>query len=208
MNYYKIPLAFIALGSMIACGKTTDDIKNTIEASSIMGNWKGTCNGSGILDRSYQEFYGFDGANFTLAQEYYKNSDCSEPIAQLVYSGTLELDGENDVKAERINLTYEKASLTVMTEDGASLLDTLNFCGVDQWEAGKTVDLSSQSADTLCPVTDMGTKTFDIAKEVDHQLFFGKSDGDKDKSASEKRPSDLDRENPFVETDREFDSGM
>lgn len=185
-----------------ACGKspaeTVRDAQNSIKNSDLNHSWQEEgCRDSGALKlagASTRVVYEFHENHVIRKEQYFANTDCRELAVTLVYSGTFEKRDEVQKDVTQLNFQFTQAQAIAESDAGRGFLETTKFCGESGWKIGSPVDLTARTRDSLCPVSNLPMNTWDIYSIENDRLFFGRGD---DKGSPEKRPSVLNRDQPF-----------
>ena len=206
----KASIGLIVATSLIGCGKgkvdnAVEGAKNVVKEHKMMGTWESKCKESKILGSSMKEFYKFSGNSFIKTSEFAATKDCTEPSARMQYEGTFKVADKSDKvdDARNIDMEYKTAILLPFTKTGVDLLNAIHFCGVTDWQVGKKHDLTVPSVATLCPVSNMPMKRYDIVTVEDKKLLLGVGEND-GLTTVDKRPLEFDRDEPFIESKHEL----
>lgn len=194
--------AFAALAS--GCGDakdTVEELAGSIDASELQHDFADErCReplALKVIGGSKRTGYKFSGKDVTRNEQYFSEGDCKDAVAvNVVYRGSYDKKNEIQDNVHAIDMTFGKVLVTPLTDAGVKTLNTFNLCGVSDWAVGREVDVTGASRDAKCPVIGTPQAIFDIYTTSDNQLFFGKGD-DGDKSAAEKRPTEINREIPY-----------
>jgi len=141
-----------------------------------------------------RESFQFSGNNVKHTIDLFAAGENKTPIVTIFYSGTYERGEDLGNDTYQINFSYDKAEMVARNATAVQFLNTMSFCGKNDFAVGKTVNMTADSSNELCPLEDMPSHVFDIYKVEGDRVFFGKGD----KTSADKRPKDLDRDNPFV----------
>lgn len=146
----------------------------------------------------------FTGEEFSHVSHYYEDGNCQNEAMKVQYSGRYELKDVANVdpaSASGINVRYEKVSVDTVNNTGRDLLNVAVFCGKSDWSAGQSIDLTSESDQALCPLSNVPFEKYDLYLVEDDRLYFGttlSSDGPNTDSA---RPTRINREVVLVPAD-------
>lgn len=196
-------LAMAFAGAMLgACANKNDEteVVNTVDpdvqAAGLQSTWKSGCHNVALdvlsLDSQTVE-YQF-GSDVNRVTTYYDADTCATPVLKIVEWGTYEnfdpVEGHH-----KIDIQWQKVSITPMTDTTRDLLNTVGFCGFQQWSTNGERDVTAQSS--IDPVVDRcWVKTprgqFDLVHISGSNLQLGATTPDLDKTSAEKRPTAID----------------
>jgi hypothetical protein len=197
-------LVLVVFISLFGCShkKTNSNyeaIKNTGREFGLMDTWESKCEASKLLGLSMKNYYNFSGNDFIKVTEFSNNSNCSDPSLSVQYKGSFKLADKSErlVDARNIDFDYQMANLKAQTKESVKLLNSIHFCGKDNYVVDEKHNLTNESDDNICPLANIPFKRYDLMMVKDKKLFFGV--GDEVKMVNVKdRPYDLDLENPLV----------
>lgn len=118
----------------------------------------------------------------------------STPALTIFYRGTYKRGSDIGDKTFEIDMTYNTVEVVARTEDALKLLNSLTFCGKNDFVLGQAANLTNNANDQLCPLDDLPKTVYDIYKVEGERVFFGKGD----KTRADARPRELDRESPYI----------
>jgi hypothetical protein len=147
-----------------------------------------------VLGGSERDTFTFSGNEVQKAVDIYPGPEGGTPVMTVIYKGTYSRGNDLGNETYQIDLSYKTVELVARNEDAVKVLNTLNFCGKSDFALGVNADLTANSPEGLCPLDDTPSVVYDIYKVEGDRVFFGKGD----KTSAEKRPTELDRENPFI----------
>lgn len=164
--------------------------------------WASRC-GNVSLDllglSSRTESYDF-GANLQRSQTFFAEDNCVTPVIRVDENGSYDLGQKLANGAYPLDLQIQTVAITPLAQNGADLLNAAQFCGVNDWAVGQARNVTSSTGDFV--LNKCWTKTpralSDLALVDGDQLLLGLVSEGADKSAPEKRPTQLDRSNPFA----------
>lgn len=174
--------------------------------SALSGQWKSEC-----LDLGEGLHHGVSiEIKYTFKEEdifekqiiQHAGDDCGAPITSELQTGQYflsDLAGKNDTW--KLDLIYEKVTLSVFASNTAKNYETSKFCGVENW----TVDKPSTVTGKTCGLIDKpqkGEEFFDIVKKKDEKtLQFGLVDSSKNGKSEKRRPIKIDDASSYARTE-------
>ncbi|MEQ1876619.1 MAG: hypothetical protein ABL958_08230 [Bdellovibrionia bacterium] len=136
----------------------------------------------------------FAGNDVTKTVDVYASQDGSQPIITIFYKGTYTRGNDIGNDTWELDLNYTSVEVVARTDAAVKVLNTLSFCGKNDFATGVNANLSATSAEATCPLDDVPFSRYDIYKVEGDKVYFGTGD----KTTKETRPKDLDRDHPFV----------
>jgi hypothetical protein len=181
-----------------------------LKATDLQGNWQSGCISSiagGLFghERKRIELAGdkaifvTEGSAPSIAGAILTpdKSPCADPIGEVREEGSFDTGGDAQ-GGHKIQFKIEKVSLKANGDLGAKALNVINACGINDWKAGESRDVTkaTQEGSIKC----WGDKTpftlYDIYTIEGTRLFLGKGQ-ERGKESEDGRPRDLDREMAF-----------
>ncbi len=135
---------------------------------------RSSCEGSSLIDLSERNSLEFNGNTFKRVQRYYSSSDCSTTEAAVVeYSGEFTVDeNEDSARAGDMNISLTKGTIKVNDESAADILSVANFCGVENYEAGKSYEITGEQTEGTCPIMNMPVDLYGSYEIDDNKLIL------------------------------------
>ncbi|MBY0370310.1 hypothetical protein K2X33_06455 [bacterium] len=185
---------------LAACGR---EITQRLQDPQLMKTWENTEADGGVVRLPMKSFIKYSGDDFEEVYTFYEKSDRAVPAAELRYSGTFFLHDKQASGNRAIDFDYRKAQLVALTEKGRKILEGLDVCGFETFEINKPNEITNIKKGLDCPFRQVPTKQFGLYRIEDGKLLVGDGWGFKSVATAEKdRPSDLDRDNPLVASQR------
>ncbi|MGE4232021.1 MAG: hypothetical protein AB7F43_01715 [Bacteriovoracia bacterium] len=178
--------------------------KNVFEGVQAIGTWEGDCRSSSLLKLSYRPFYTFKGDAFTMTEEYYSNKDCHNPAIRIQYKGTYDIRSDVGDGAKEINLAYNGAYVEPLNDSGKNALEKSGYCGYKHWNVGQLRDITADTQQTLCPVSEIPYVEYNIFRVDNDRLYLGKSSLFSSLKQRSNRPSQLEIKRPFRKSEQTF----
>lgn len=168
-----------------------DATTNTAEDPSLQGTFVGTCYGAGFIPASTIDTYQFEGNSFTQTSVYYTSNDCAADsrLGELRYEGEFTIDSDSDAvqNGGAVDVTVNNAVAVVDNQTFADLLNSVNYCGANNYAPGNEVKLSPEQTDDItCLVDDLPSTRYG-AYTVDGETLYLNPDGLKGMSTSEEQ---------------------
>lgn len=177
MNYLKkLSLLLLIPATFTACDSDDNPVTELVDGIDeqvtkyveLQEAWNSECGDSRLLNTSVRTTYEFDGDDFSDTKTLFSDTGCSEVIGLISMTGTYEIDGDEDEKD--LNLTYNTLKVRVDTEAAVTVLNAVNFCGVDDWQSGQTRDIATVGNDqcyiSSLPKTKYGKVLVDDSEDV------------------------------------------
>jgi hypothetical protein len=207
-NYLTKSLALSAALVTGGCGSLGDKddapeegketIENIVNGIDLVGTtWVGECYESDLLERSVRETYVFKGDDIVHVWALFDDAECENQLAEVKYAGEYKLKAEDLGASERkIDMNFAGAAATVNSENGTSVLETLDFCGIESWPMDQEIVLTDAVNSSLCPLPDLPSVDYDFLSADGNKLYFGTP---RSTTASEEdRPTEVNSEVVFV----------
>lgn len=206
MNVLK-NISCLVVGSalLVACGKTTKDVVQTIEEPTLMKTWSAGCGKSELLDVSAKSFYQFAGKDLTKAYELYNDDKCATAVAVVKQEGAFDLRGSDTrtADAKALDFHYRKIVVTALNADGQKLLEKVGFCDQNQWPLNQPVDVTAKVGGLKCPLPKVRDE-FDIYRVNGETLWFGEGKFFGRAESADKRPTKIDTDKAYKPENRSF----
>ncbi|MBF0206668.1 MAG: hypothetical protein HQK53_07240 [Oligoflexia bacterium] len=170
-------------------------VKNVVAYPSLVERkWENDCQEAGIVGLSSKDLYEFKGSSFDRVVSLYEDRECKNLGGTITYHGSFQVNSNqlND-KSRDIKFTYNKVLVRPNTEKIVSALMAMKLCGHEDWVVGKEVDVTSNSASIVCPVSKTPNVKYNIVLIEDNVLFFGKDEVDTEAA----RDTSVERNEPF-----------
>ncbi len=191
---------FACIFALAACSDSSEDaINNTLQDPELNGRYTSACGASDLLDLSMRETFRFEAdGTLTRYQEFYQEADCSdaEILGTVTLSGSFAVDKETstDFVGSRIKIdlseAYVKASKPLMVD----ALNTVNFCGANDYSLNNEVAISGGTGDLTCPVQDVPAVLYGVYREDDGDLYFNEGGLSSMAQDPQERPQTIDQE--------------
>jgi len=203
-----IPLAVTLSGCQKAndvatqIGGPTDKEVKTLELHSL---WKTPCVKAGLL----LEVFGFPaqktemdfGASHSSTTILYREDNCQNAAIRIIENGAYSLGNKVADNVYELNEHYDSVAITPLNADGVNALNTIRACGFTDWNSGVGKDVTAQSSTTPA-LARCWMKTprdvFDIVMVTGNVIKFGLEKNGLDKSAPQKRPTEVDQSSVFA----------
>ena len=202
-NYLsRLTMAFLGL-LVSGCGGAgakdpVQAAKNEANAPQLTDHWESNCIKSKVLDASLRINYDFGGDIFKETQVYFSEEDCrlDAVAATLEYSGTFKV--YTNSSPNQLDFDYTQALLTAKNERGRSLLDDLDFCGVEVWTINEVQNITTRERSLKCPIKGTPHARLDIFRVIgDNRLEMGSGYIEKAADQPAERPSEFAADAPF-----------
>lgn len=127
-----------------------------------------------------------------MSVEEYLDQKCNIPLLSIFKElGFLSRESIGSLpNTKKIDLTLVRATVTPTGEGVADLLNSHAWCGINNWQTGKPVDVVGRICckGELIPAGKLGYSIYSIQ---DDTLLLGQESGALDGSSEEKRPNAL-----------------
>ena len=198
--------ALAAVAMVSGCGKDSDAgraVDRGVKEYDLKHTWTNTCAktalGLDILFPSQVEQYDI-GASLQKVTTMFSEDNCTTPTISFVENGAFSLNDKVTDDTYKLNLDYQSIGVTPLNDAGRDKLNAIKFCGFGDWTTGQLKTVTAQSSDNV--LDRCWTKTprtvFDIAQISSDKLFFGLTDGGKDKTSETTRPVAVDPKVTFT----------
>lgn len=180
---------------LVACSSSDDNAINGVvnDASgngTFDGQWRGQCEvdtDGGSDDLTYV----LNGNGFSSIFGSYSDTFCQSKVLDLAVSGRF-LIGNNvsladGTTASEVDVTISSASIVVATPNGAANANSNALCGITNWAAGVSFDVTNCAQLNLPPPS----TGYDLFLVEGNTIFFGDDSGDG--TSPQTRPSGIDR---------------
>ena len=202
---YKSFLSFLFVGvlaaSVTGCSKddaqdAIDGTKNVADDPELLGTYSGECAGAGFIQAGVQDTYKFEGNSFTRIQTFYSDNTCASDskLGEIKYDGEFKVDSDSDVVTNggAVDITLQSANLNISNQTLADLLNTIQFCGRNDYGIGAEFPLEGSATDDIgCPVETVPSTRYGAYTVDDGKLFLNR-DAIKGMSVKEdERPTEV-----------------
>lgn len=126
---------------------------------------------------------------------YYDDEHCLKPSMSVVIKLKINLIEGSETSPIKIDDTMMETHIVVRDLGVVKYFNSVSFCGHSDWAVGKRVDVTGVQS---CGMPSEGTKFYSIVGFENGRLFTAKTTETLDGSAPEKRPDELNLENPFL----------
>ncbi|HEX4925330.1 MAG TPA: hypothetical protein VFV50_14645 [Bdellovibrionales bacterium] len=147
-----------------------------------------------VLGGYERDSFAFSGNDVIKTVDVYPTETATSAALTIFYRGTYKRGNDIGGETFEIDLSYGSVEVVARTEDALKLLNSLTFCGKNDFVLGQAANLTNNANDPLCPLDDLPMTVYDIYKIEGERVFFGKGD----KTRADARPRELDRDNPFI----------
>lgn len=188
--------------ALVSCGKDDNGSSNPTPAAPapppaqsqsavLQGSWRTACRGRETLGASSAISGAFSGENVLRSLTIYDDPNCKAPAAIIEENGkfTTGASVRDDIYA--IDFAIKSVRAEPLSPNGADTLNTIAFCGIRDWKAGVSRDITPMSADCW---TETPRSNYDIYQRNGNTLTFGDYDEAHDGTAPDKRPTELSQE--------------
>jgi len=189
---------------VLGCGnKTAQQVADQIRGKSnqtrnelgISGDWQSECSKTSIIPnfKSQSERYHFgDDGTFQKKFYFYSDENCQNPSFVRQEDGTLTLHGSATPKEGIVtDFSFTKVSIIPDNKGAVTILNSLDYCGVNSYAIGVATDVTAQSSNTLCKgVKHTPRTTYDIIKLTDDSHLVMGEDGSQEDAKA--RPQNVD----------------
>ena len=201
-----IQYLIILCSALVIGGCDSDDASdvanNITEDPQLNGSFVGPCSGSDILNLSYRQRMTFSGNTFTHERTYFETSDCSDAEA----GGTVELTGEFVVDADgiessdagAIQLELTKALVTPNQTYLVNALNTVGFCGSNDYTLNQEKEITEGTDEFACPVRELPETLYGAYSVEDDRLYLNNGGLSQMSEDGQNRPTILDKNTVYI----------
>lgn len=203
-RFHLIGVVFASLSA--ACGIEAPRIaepelvvarKNPVNPD-FSDHWQSICMRSKMLNASVQFEYEFHPSRYQERQIYYSDNDCRSEsvVAYIQYEGSFRANVA--VTPFQIDLEYEKAFVTAVSELGRRILSDYDFCGIQEWTIDRPEDVSTRQRGNQCPLKETPHTRPEIFRLVGpDRLEFGAGYIEDAAEEPRERPTQFATDSPF-----------
>jgi hypothetical protein len=195
-------LTLIAGLGFAACAKEADKAAAAVDQKAktleINSKWISNCKNV-TLDAfgigSETEDFDF-GASLSKTTLLFQENNCVTATVRITENGSYVVGNKLvNSDAYELNQHFDSVAIMPMNDAGVTQLNLIQACGINDWAVGVQRDVTAKSSDS--PVIDRcWAKTprdlYDIALISTDKLTFGLEKDGKDRTAAEKRPTEID----------------
>ncbi len=175
-----VSFALLTSFSLIGCSEDAKEaIQNVADAPTLQGEFTNKCSSSMLLDASEQTSYKFEGNQFTRSQVFFSEDDCVNEAGRIEYVGDFTAEENYEDTATvggDLNIEVTGAKIIPKTDGLATALNAINFCGVNNYESGKEVELTGVQTRGLCPIDNVPAKLYTTYRTDDINLYLADTD--------------------------------
>lgn len=126
-------------------------------------------------------------SDFGLKITAFEEEDCRKPY--LSYQQYFKIDYFQN---ENLNLKTEKVTYTALTEEVASALRMINYCGLSEWPTGTEINVTGKNCDGFVQLAH-GDIFYQLMKFGSHSMRLGLIDENRDGRSVQTRPVQFDK---------------
>jgi hypothetical protein len=201
-QYLITPVAVLAISSILfGCGKTKDDILEKIDEKlnphSLSRVWEqDNCEDTNLnyWGSSKRIRYEFKGRKAKKKEVYYTDANCKEASITVSYVGKAEVGDEVKKDVKELNLTFNRALVTVHNQSGQTRLNDVKACKKDNWLINESADVTKHADEINCLDTKIPFQVFDIYTVKEGKLYLGRGES---KDHLSERPKHLEKKHVF-----------
>jgi hypothetical protein len=179
----KFYLSIAAATMALSLGACSDDAKDTVhnikEAPNLQGAFNDACATSKIANTSETTRLIFEGNNYTRAQIFYNEPNCTTEVGRVEYKGEFRA-GDDKIEGEKqggnLDLDIQTVTVKVSSPTLAKTLNFMNYCGHTDFADGKEVSISGPQTQGLCPLENVPVKLYTSYKVEGDKLYLGDTD--------------------------------
>ncbi len=124
--------------------------------------------------------------DFVLKITAFEDEDCQVPY--LIYNQYFEID---QIQNENLNLKTKKVTYTAFSEEVASALRMINYCGFSEWQVRSETEVTGKNCDGFIQLAH-GQIFYQLLKLENKVLKFGLTDENRDGRSFQNRPVQFD----------------
>jgi hypothetical protein len=198
----RIQACVLAVSSALLFAGCTD-LFDLNKSALTAGKYSASCSPSvmnlGGQSLSGRDYVGIKDNTYTTGSDFYQGGDCDGPVAMsAAVVATASVTGANKVVPKAVDVTitaYNFALVTFYSQDLTDLGNQMKFCGINDWKASETRNVSGADCGLLnswlaLPANPEQPK-YILVKIENNQLQVSTPDKDYDGSTAEKRPTTL-----------------
>jgi hypothetical protein len=206
MNTRNVITGAVLMLGLVACGQNG---QNPVQATAqqtqaqlaVSGNWDSACSQAGLFGnfKSQKEEYHFgDDGSFEKKYFFYSDPNCQTASFVRLEDGQVSFQGTSPVQnGTPVNFQFQKVSLVPDSQGAADELNTLKYCGVNNYAVGQASDITANSSNSLCiGVTHAPRTTYDSIK-LNDAMHINLGDDAKQEDPG-KRPANVDPQLSFT----------
>ena len=139
------------------------------------------------------------GAHAALTETNFRDPACTQPSVSIESRGTL-FPGGNvllPIGASELDFLFVGVRLTPRDEAAAAYYEREKMCGLEGWKVNEAKEIGGLFCELWgrgrpVPVPRAGLRKYGVVKATPEALYFGRLSPERDASAPEKRPLELD----------------
>ena len=168
----------LATGLVAGCGMLKTSKKNQKAdqiTMALSGEWNSACQKQGWLGfTQLTEAYTFSALGDFEKRSAVFRDNCATPDLVVETGGTYDDLGAavDPADAKNINFTVSQASMTPKSDAAVTMLNTMKYCAIEDWAVNKKSDILDKKCVGIG--YKKGEVVFDIYRQNDSQLVFGK----------------------------------
>jgi hypothetical protein len=194
-------LALTACGKDTQAGREINRISEEIDREAMKGQirqgpyWT-ACQDSAVVGNPFQlpkvrsevDY----GASLQRTTTFFGAGDCNTtPAITIIENGNYEIGSRAANDVYELNESYLSVAITPVTDEGKQALIASNACGTTDWTVGVQKVVTGDTATPGC-WTQTPREVFDIVQKYNSGVQYGQATQDKDKTATDRRPTQLD----------------
>lgn len=200
----KYMMIFCSTFLLIGCDSDdASEVANNIsEDPQLNGSFIGPCSGSDILNLSYRQRMTFSGNTFTHERTYFESNDCSDAevggTVELTGDFIVDADGIEDSDAGAIQLELKRALVTPNQEYLVDALNTVGFCGHDDYVLGNEKEITEGTDEFACPIRELPETLYGAYSVEGDRLYLNNGGLGQMSDDDKNRPTILDKDTVYI----------
>ena len=130
-------------------------------------------------------------SSFAFKVTAFEDEDCLTPYLRYDQYFSIELN-QNEI----LNLRTEKVTYTALSEEVASALRMISYCGISSWQVNNETDVTAKNCDGFIQLA-RGEIFYQILQLQNNVLNFGLIDENRDGRSVQTRPVQFDQADYF-----------
>ena len=199
MKIANVSAKFYLLSALLllaACSSDKSGNQGGVEgAFSSEAIWESSCLDSDQFGLTMRSRFQINGEAFSRTNQYHSDGSCTDLAVETIEEGSLNRVAATDGSATgSIDFVYQRIDITPVSKNGLNALNTLSFCGMNNWQVGQMRNVTGRSGFNCWDQTPRTIR--DMYFVNGSTLYFGIG-SEKQKSGSASRPTAPDESRPW-----------
>jgi hypothetical protein len=191
-------MSALAVLTLSACDNSSDNIGDELDERAAeaesKGTWRSPCLDMSLgwevvgLDSQREDYEFTDDVRKTI--KLFNEDNCTDERIEITYSGDANVGNETAEGNNMLDLNFNRVTAKILNQETVDALNSavVPSCGINDWQLNVERDVTAQAGQANCLIGP-AVSVYDIIKTGGSFIKFGVAEGDRDKSAPDRRPT-------------------